>query len=101
MGIFDKADSGIMIDSRDATQDKNDLKAGCASLEEVKKDLAMAREMLAANWKGSAAMECDQLLEGFIRQVDEAINAAHTAATMLNTIVVTYQDADRALSGKM
>ena len=93
--------SGIMIDSRDAVRDKADLSGGRNYLTEVKNDLVHVRAMIASDWKGDAAIRCDELLEGFIRQIDGFIGGTQAATRMLNAIVDTYRDADRALASKM
>lgn len=101
MGISDLFGSGISIDSRDAEGDKQDLRAGRMLLEDARDELVRARAALAGGWQGSAAAQCDQLLEGFIRQINELIEGTATTAQMLDTIVDTYREADQALRGKM
>ena len=94
-------DSGIMIDSAEGKRDNADLAGGRNYLQNVKQELENARKIIAADWKGEAAAQCDQRLAGFIEQIDGLIGRTNKANRIINDIIETYSEADRALSGHM
>lgn len=94
-------DSGIMIDSSQAELDKQDLSRGRTSLDEAKRILQQMQRIISADWKGTAATQCAELIDGFIRQTEGFSQGTGSAISMLDAIVNTYRDADRALASKM
>lgn len=101
MGLFDIFDTGIMVSSDDARDDSTDLGEGRKSLEQAENALARAQSLLAQEWKGDAAIQCEQMLQSFINQVQDLIALTETASKSLFAITDTYCDADIALRDKM
>ena len=94
-------DSGIMIDSAGGYQDIGVLQTGKDQLEAAKGELKKALELIAANWKGSAAIQCDQMLKSFDGQIDDLLTVNSRAIGLLKAIMDTYKDADATIARKM
>ena len=94
-------DTKIMIDSKDADEDKRNLNICHGFLDEAKRQLIKLKEGMRPTWEGNATTQCNTLLESFINQIDGLIKRNDNTVNMLNTIVYTYRDADAALAGRM
>jgi uncharacterized protein YukE len=90
-----------MIDSRDAVKDKQDLQNCRATLDDMKNYLIKLRDLMGASWQGEARNQCYDRLDNFIARIDELTGRSDTAVRMLDTIVSTYHEADKATAGMM
>ena len=91
----------IYINSNDAIEDKRYLAACRVNLVNAKQDIIKQRDLISSYWQGKSAQKCYDLLSGFANQIDELIKRNDRAVGYLDSIVVTFRDADVALKNNM
>jgi len=89
----------ISVNSQEAALDKDDLDKCRTALIDAKDQLNIMKPHLVQNWKGNSAGQCLNLLNDFIKQIDDLIGRTARTQNILDTIVNTYREADSKLSG--
>ena len=93
--------SKIMIDSIDAGYDKADIEQCRWLLVEAFNSISILQNKMGASWDGESRNVCYERLSNFASRIGELTGRSDTAIRMIDTIVNTYRDADRATAGKM
>jgi len=91
----------IVINTRDAEIDTDHLREGRNDLQDARRNLVSLRNDIQASWQGQGAIQCVELINGFISQIDTQLGRVGNAMIMLRNISNTYREADIAASGLM